>query len=109
MKKIITFDGSKIFLINRNKSGQINIYVSKNEIGLKLGQIQETERINDLTANYLAKIELPNVQTYINLCRVLLSYATKTELVSIIGNPISWASYTIKDKTRSSKTNERTS
>ena len=101
--KTITFDGSKIFSINREQNGQVNIALCENDIGVKIGQIRECPADEALTAECLAKIELPNEQTYINLCRSLLSYATREELVRIIGNPISWAGYTVRERKRSKK------
>ena len=101
--KIITFDGSKIFSINREKGGEVNIYLCENDIGLKVGQIHERRTDEDLTAKCLAKIELLNEETYINLCRVLLSYATREDLVAILGNTIAWANYVVQGKERSKK------
>ena len=102
----ITFDGSKIFSINREKNGQINIFICENEIGLESGKVLESRLEDGLTVKGLIKLELPNEQTYHNLCRVLLSYATRSELVSMIGNPISWASYTVKTRRKSDEENK---
>ena len=96
----ITFDGSKIFSISREKSGQVNISICENEVGLKVGQVREVLVDEGLKANCLARLELPNEITYINLCRALLSYADRHELMKIIGNPISWAGYAVKERKR---------
>ncbi len=101
--KTITFDGSKIFSVNRANGGQVNIFLCENDIGLKVGQIRECRTDEALTAKCLAKIELPNEQTYINLCRVLLSYATRADLIAILGNPIPWAGYVLKERARKKK------
>jgi hypothetical protein len=81
----ITFDGSKIFSINREQEGQVNIAVCENEVGVKVGEIRKTLTIDGLTAKCHIRMELPNEETYINLCRALLSYATRSELMRIIG------------------------
>lgn len=99
MKKI-TFDGSKIYSITRDKSGQVNIYICDNEVGVKAGQIRTVAAEEALTANCFVKLEMPNELTYINLCRALLSFATRAELVSIIGNPLSFAGYAVQERKR---------
>ena len=101
--KTITFDGSKIFCINREDNGQVNIGVYENEVGLKIGQILEVPKDAGLKAKCLVLLKLPNEETFINTCRSLLSYATREELVRIIGNPISWAGYTVRERKRSKK------
>ena len=92
----ITFDGSKIFSVSREQNGQVNISICENEVGLKVGQVREVLVDEGLKVKCLTRLELPNEQTYINFCRALLSYATRSEIVSIIGNPMSWAGYSVK-------------
>lgn len=98
--RTVTFDGSKIYSVNRDESGQVNIYVCDNDVGVKAGQIRTVTADEALTANCFVKLEMPNEATYINLCRALLSYATRAELMSIIGNPLSWTAYTVKERKR---------
>lgn len=95
---IIKFDGENVFSINRQTDGQVNICISKNVYNVKPDEIKEMRESDILPADY--KIELPKKSTFINLCRVLLSFATREELVQIIGNPTSWSNYTIQKRKR---------
>ena len=105
--KTITFDGNKIYSVTRDNSGQVDIYVCDNDVGVKAGQIRTVAADEALTANCLVKLEMPNESTYINLCRVLLSFATRAELVSIIGNPLSFAGYAVQERKRSEEDENR--
>lgn len=95
---IIPFNGENAFSIHRQEDGQVNIFISKNVYNVKADEIKEVRESELPPADY--KMELPNKSTFINLCRVLLSYATREELVQIIGNPIAWSSYTIQKRKR---------
>lgn len=91
--KTITFDGTKMFLTYRENDGRVRLCVCENSVWLQTGEIRDILREDGRQVECIVKIEIEKNETFIALCRALISMATREELIQFIANPLPQASY----------------